>query len=567
MKDYFARQPWFILARHFLERYFDTEVDTGELRTGVPALLGFAAAPGLVACALLFDKYSTLRGWFMGVFTLDRDLETLPDKYIFLTLAFVISGLATVFKWDSLFPDRKDYMILAPLPLSPMAIFASKFAALVLFVVVFATAVNIAGTIFFPAVVLGNTGTASTMLRYLVSHITATMAASLAGSLLVIATAGFLLNVLPAAAMRRASSWLQFGFLVLFLTQLFLAPQVAYKLFEFYEGPEWRLLLFPPMWFVGLYEQILGRSSMDLSRWADWSRSALLISAALSCVFYLASYFRHFSRTGETSDAGVAPSRTWRLIPLPKDAREAAVVDFVKQTISRSGVHRIVLRVFLGLACAVIVQQLIGEFIVGLPKSRGVAPMALSSPLVVSFFLLVGLRLLLEIPADRQAAWAFHIALDETATQPVLRGVRRVLFEIGVVAWIIVIAPVNIVLLGAAVGIAHTIFCLVVSLLFLDGLLFTYQKIPFTCSMSEDRTYLGLAFAAWVAVFLVYAYVVTIIETSLLQGVARFVIALCVLFGVWMYLQVRKRNWATLNTKLDLKGGTPPVVMTLDLQP
>jgi hypothetical protein len=117
----------------------------------VPALLGFAAAPGLVACALLFDKYSTLRGWFMGVFTLDRDFETLPDKYIFLTLGFVISGLATVFKWDSLFPDRKDYMIMAPLPISPVAIFASKFAALVLFVVLFATAVNIAGTIFFPA--------------------------------------------------------------------------------------------------------------------------------------------------------------------------------------------------------------------------------------------------------------------------------------------------------------------------------------------------------------------------------------------------------------------------------
>ena len=33
-----------ILARHFLERYFDAEVESGELRTGVPAMLGFAAA-------------------------------------------------------------------------------------------------------------------------------------------------------------------------------------------------------------------------------------------------------------------------------------------------------------------------------------------------------------------------------------------------------------------------------------------------------------------------------------------------------------------------------------------
>jgi hypothetical protein len=392
------------------------------------------------------------------------------------------------------------------------------------------------------------------------------MAASLAGALFVIATAGLMLNVLPAAAMRRASSWLQFGCLVLFLTQLFLAPQVAYRMFSFYEGPVWRLLLFPPMWFVGLYEQILGRSSMDLSRWAEWSRTALIVSAGLSVVFYLASYFRHFSRTGETAEAGVKPHRTWRLLPAPKDPQQAGVVDFVKQTISRSGVHRVVLRVFLGLACAVIVQDLVARFIVGLPASRGTAPMALSSPLVVSFFLLVGLRLLLEIPADRQAAWAFHIALDESATEPVLKGVRRVLFEIGIVAWLVVTAPVNVALLGWQVGLAHSVFCLLVSLLMLDGLLFTFRKIPFTCSMSEERTYIGLAFSGWFAMFLVYSYVVTIIDTALLQIAVSFVVSLLVLFGVWMYLRMRKRDWAALNTRLDLKGGTPPVVMTLDLQ-
>lgn len=560
------REPWFVLVNHFLSRYFDPEVESGELRTGVPALLGITAAPGLIACALLFDKYSTLRGWFMGVFTLDRDLETLPDKYIFLTLAFAISGLAAVFKWDSLLPERKDYMILAPLPVSPIAIFGAKFVSLTLFVIVFATAVNIAGTIFFPAVVLGNTGTAAEMLRYLTAHFLATCAASLAGALLVIATAGLLLNVLPAAAMRRASSWLQFAFLVLFLTQIFLAPQVAYKLFDFYKGPEWRLWLFPSMWFVGLYEQMLERSRMDLSIYAEWSRMALLTAAATACVAYLASYFRHFRKTGETTEAGVAPGRTWRLIPLAKDPREAAVVDFVKQTISRSRVHRMVLRVFLGLGCAVILQELVGRFVVGLPVSRGVAPMELSSPLVVSFFLLVGLRLLLEIPADRQAAWAFQVALDETAARPVLRGVRRVLFEVGIVAWLAVTMPVNIALLGVGIGLAHSLFCLMVGLLLLDALLFTYRKVPFACAMSEERTYIGLMFSAACAAFLTYAYVLAVVEASLLTGTLRFVVGFVVLLGAWLYLQIRKRDWASLNTRLDLVGGTPPVVMTLDLQ-
>jgi hypothetical protein len=566
MIEAIRREPWFVLMNHFLSRYFDPEVESGELRTGVPALLGFTAAPGLIACALLFDKYSTLRGWFLGVLTLDRDVQTLPDKYIFLTLAFSISGLATVFKWDSLLPERKDYMILAPLPVSPASVFAAKFCSLALFVIIFAIAVNIAGTIIYPAVVLGNTGTASEVLRYVVAHFLATCAASLAGALLVISTAGVLLNLLPAAAMRRASSGLQFAFLVLFLTHLFLAPQVAYKLFEFFEGPQWRLWLFPPMWFVGLYEQILHRSRMDLTIYAEWSHTALATTAALSVIFYVASYFRHFRTTAETPEAGITPSPTWRLLPRPRDPREAAVVDFVKQTISRSRVHRLVLRVFLGLACAVILQELALRFVAGLPPSRGVAPMELSSPLVVSFFLLVGLRLLLEIPADREAAWALRIALDDAAAQPVLRGVRRVCFEIGIVAWLAVTTPVNLALLGITAGLAHSTFCLVAGLIFLDALLFTFVKVPFACAMSEERTYIGLMFSAGCGVLFAYAYALTAVEAALLRSAIHFFAGLLVMIAIWLQLRMRKRDWATLNTRLDVLGGTPPVIMTLDLQ-
>jgi hypothetical protein len=192
--------------------------------------------------------------------------------------------------------------------------------------------------------------------------------------------------------------------------------------------------------------------------------------------------------------------------------------------------------------------------------------MELSSPLVVSFFLLVGLRMLLEIPADREAAWAFRVALDDTATGPVLRGVRRVLFEVGIVAWLAVITPVNIALLGFTVGLGHSAFCLLAGLIFLDALLFTYRKVPFACAMSEERTYLGLMFSAACGVFLVYAYALTAMEAALLRTTAGFVAGLIVMFAIWRHMQSRKRDWAALNTRLDLVGGTPPVVMTLDLR-
>ena len=42
----------------------------------------------------------------------------------------VVMGFVMVFEWDALFPDRKDYLILTPLPLPANSIFVGKVLAL-----------------------------------------------------------------------------------------------------------------------------------------------------------------------------------------------------------------------------------------------------------------------------------------------------------------------------------------------------------------------------------------------------------------------------------------------------
>ena len=560
--------PWFLLTRHFIRRFFDTEIESDELRVGIPAMLGFAAAPCLVACALLFDKYSTLKVWLLGTMRVDRDLATLPDKYFFLTLAFVISGLATMFKWDSLFPDRRDFMILSPLPLRPFEIFTSKLAALAVFVLMFASAVNIAGAVFMPPAVLGNTGTLAILGRYFLAHFAATLAASVAAALLVITSAGVLLNLLPSAAMKRASSWMQFGFLVYFVTQFLMATQVAPRVLTVYGGTSWQNLLFPPVWFVGFYQQVLGASAAaQLPMWAEIARGMLLTCGVAALALYGLSYFRHFARTAETPESGVAPGRVWRLLPMPKDEVECAVMTFMKQTLSRSAAHRVLLRSFLGLACAVILQWVLPPMLGILPTRSDLTLETLAAPLVVSFALIAGLRLLIEVPADRAAGWAFRVVLDDTATDSILRGVRRVMFEIGVVVWLIAIAPVNVLLLGWQVGLAHTVFCLLLSLLLLDVVLYDYDKVPFATRLNTDRTFLGGWIAGWFSAFLVYCFMTTSIEVALLRRPTAMAIGIVVVFGAWRGVLARKRHVARFRTGLDLSDAAPPVVLTLDLQP
>ena len=567
LKDRFASHPLAILTNHFLGRYFETEeAQSGELRTGIPALLGLAAAPGFILCSFLFEKYSTLIGWFKGIVKLDRDLTTLHDKYIFLAIAFVVCGIATVMKWNNLFPDRRDYMILAPLPIRPSTVFLAKLLGLVAFVSLFAVAVNIVGCLLFPSVVLGNTGTFSLLVRYMLSHFVATLCSSLGGALLVIVVAGFWMNVLPVSTMRRVSSWLQFVLLVFFLTQLLLAAQVAETLALLQLDNGWRILLFPPLWFLGLYEQLLGHSVADLSLWASYARLSLSTCAVAAVVFYVLGYVRHFRRTAETSDAVVAPGRLLRLLPIPSDPHEAAIVDFVKQTISRSGLHRLLLRTFLAAGCAVILHGLASRFVILRPEASDIGLLVFAGPLVISFFLLVGLRFLLEIPSERQASWIFRLAIPDSASRAILRGVRRVMFELGILAWLVLIVPVNIVLLGASLGVAHSLFCLLASLIALDALLIGYHKAPFTTDFNSERTNLGISLLLWSTLFAVYAYGTTYIEVGLLQRPVVFALTLALMFGVWRFLLYARDLWTPEHQEMDFSDGVAPVVLTLDLR-
>jgi len=70
----------------------------------------------------------------------------------------ILLGFITVFEWDMLFPDRKDYLILTPMPVTTRTVFNAKFAALAAFLLAFTVAINLFPTFLFPNAVLANNG-------------------------------------------------------------------------------------------------------------------------------------------------------------------------------------------------------------------------------------------------------------------------------------------------------------------------------------------------------------------------------------------------------------------------
>src|SRR5260370_42513398 len=80
----------------------------------------------------------------------------LSDYYFFIMFSMVVMGFVMVFEWDALFPDRKDYLILTPLPLGCGSIFAGKTLALVLFLGLFAVDANFFCTLLAPLSTCGD---------------------------------------------------------------------------------------------------------------------------------------------------------------------------------------------------------------------------------------------------------------------------------------------------------------------------------------------------------------------------------------------------------------------------
>jgi len=556
-----------ILAGHFLGRYFENEMvaPAGELRAGIAGILGVVAVPGLMLPLILMEKYSSFIVTYLLRRPVDRDLATLPDKYIFLALAFVVPGLAALLKWQTLFPDRQDHAILAPLPVRLHTIFLAKLAALAGFVLIFAVAVNLAGSLLFPLIVLGDTGTLRMAALYISTQFLSTVAASIFAALLVVCVQGVLANVLPARLFRRVTPWVEFGLLVFLLAQLFLAPRVSELLTPLRSGPLWRILLFPPLWFLGLNEAVIGRPPQHWALLATLAQRGLAAAFLLSAASYLVSYRRHFRKTAEMLESGAKATRRW--LPLPSDPQQAAIVEFIRQTLFRHPAHRLLFSALLGIGGAILVDGLAVVFILPVPaRTSEILLFALSAPLVVSFFLLTSLRFLLDIPAERPAHWIFRLTLDARSTDGIWRGARRSLFELALLPATLLVLPLNAALWGAGLGLAHSLFCLLLGCFLLEALLLRYRKLPFSSVFGSARSGFVLALFGWYLVFSIYSYTTIRIEYRLWDRPLAFLVALLMVAAL-ARLILLARPWLLEGEPSALIVDDPePAVQTLNLQ-
>jgi hypothetical protein len=153
---------------------------------------------------------------------------------------------------------------------------------------------HLAGTLMWGSL-LGNDAPFSFMVRSFVAHFVASAALSAATALAIAAAQGVTLSLLGPKLFRRASTILQVlvvGALALFFALLpALNVAAAHTITGGPRAQPWILAL-PPMWFLGVYEWILGSTQPLISQLAGRAVLAFALPLAIVVVTYPLAYRR-----------------------------------------------------------------------------------------------------------------------------------------------------------------------------------------------------------------------------------------------------------------------------------
>jgi hypothetical protein len=538
------------LTKHFFHQFFENDLVSrgSEARLTVIHILALLAVPPIFYTIYLIPVYDNI----FWNFPWQYPAVSLLDHSRYVMLSMIVIGLVAILEWDALFLDRRDFAILTPLPVPAATIFKAKITALLLLLGLFTVDVAGVPTVLYPLVETMAIGGSHVSLLRLGNMVAAHGVAVFSGSafmfLFFVAVQGLLVNLLGPRAFRAASRCFQLSAIVVLLLALFLLLPITSTLVTGWDaghgagGPFW----FPPLWFAGVYQTLLGSSGPGFHALAWTAVVALGLVALAGAAGYIVNYHRHTQQALEVVEPpaprrfGVAGATRWVLMRFVlRQPLERATYFFVMNTFVRSTKHRLYLAAYVGVGFAlaafgifqllVYTENLSVRAILFQPNEA-----LLSIPLILSFFLLSGMRVVFTIPAELPANWIFQIAEDEQRLD-CCAGVRKVM-TVRAVLLPATLFPIYAVLWGWPPALEQLIFNLVLSLILIELLLINFRKIPFTCSYQPGKaniTVLGLVY--WLA-FATYAYTMAALERRLLYDevgwLAFVVIALVVLAGL-----------------------------------
>ena len=255
----------------------------------------------------------------------------------------------------------------------------------------------------------------------------------------------------------------------------------------------------------------------------------LWVAAILFILTFALSYRRHVRRSLEDRKKKKPETRRRLSTPFPErflrallpDPRERAVYSFFGKTLARSNLHK--MKMVTSTAVAVFpdpdhsrrrgIEDQRGRSLETCPSWR----FRFSFP----FFILTGIRMLLDIPYVRDANWIFRIT-EEIPRTPYLSGLKKAIVIKAILPLHLALLALFIPFWDRGTAVKFMGFCFLAAVLLMEAFLFGYRKIPFTCSWVPGKMRPHILWPVYTLIIVFYTYGLAAIAKSLLKKPGAF---------------------------------------------
>jgi hypothetical protein len=538
-----------VLYRQFLFRAVDLELLSASAQGDISKLLGQFASL-LVFVSLLAATW--------GI------------EFFLIATTMLVVGLFAVLSWDSMFPDRRDVLVLAPLPVRAHPLFLAKVAAVATALSLTVAALHSLAGLVWPLVLSPTPSGVLGVIRSFAAYWITMLSAGgfvLCSLLCILGSAA----LLPRQKFLRISAILQIAAFCLLLCVYFLEP-VMVTPEALTSAQNQRLLAWlPSYWFLGLFQTLNGTPHPALAPLAWRAAISLAIAVFGAGASFLFSYLRTLRKIIEEPD--ITPGACgggW--LPPFGDPPLTAAVQFSIRTLLRSRQHRLILSFFLGLAFTIVIlyvktplaqRKLLyapGEN----PWLQVNVPLLVSS-IVMMWLAVIGTRVVFAMPTELRANWIFRTT-NLRGVPDCLKATRRSLFTLAVAPVWMIWAVVLLRLWPWQPAAGHLVVLGLLGTILVEVCLLNFHKIPFTCSYLPGKANVYYLFFAYTMLSVTFLDRAAGLERNALQSPRQFAIVLVALTVA--IILVRWRTFDLVQSEgaeLRFEELEPPAILELGL--
>jgi hypothetical protein len=526
--------PAIVLTRHFFTALFDfgflSDAGVDSLKRALLGCLAGAIAIGLLLTRVFMVKYSALSTAPADIY----EHAVIADHAFLMAVPMWIVAAAVGLVGHSLFPDQTDFRVLMAEPLSRLTIFASKLAALLLFVSLFIAATHVALLPLAALTMIGAIKTGS-ILATATAFAFSSVIGSICAALTVIAVHGTLVLLAPRARVLAFSGTVRsilIGMLVLSLPLVGRLPGTA----SAFASGAWWLPWTPPAWFVGLERWLIGdagRASL-----AAQAGAAIVLAFAVTLASYVLLY-RRFDRlvlqppqtrqsarpSRSVASQNAQDERDWnrsldRWVGTERAPVRHAIRRFAWLTIRRSVMHQGLVVALLAAAGGFVLNSLLSVDgwteplpLAAAAQRPGRSPLLLAlltAPLTMMFLAIPATRLALSVPLDRRSNWIFRMTEDTAGRIEVAAANVGLVLRLGVALPLVLLGPLQWWMLGPLAPGVIVIEALTGWLL-VEWSMATWRRIPFTCSYIPGKGFVPLMVFKGFHAYVIFGLLTTLI--------------------------------------------------------